>query len=1156
MKRKSKSIIKCIMTFVLAAAMLLGSVSLPLMQGDLVVYAKETTAYSEYLVTSTDSGQTLSDKVVKFNNYDWYIIADDSTDVDAGTVTLFATNNIGNSKFNTSSYYGNSYNGSSIKGYLDNLTFGAFYDMSDAIVSVDLPDVNVTGAKLWLLSTSEAGKLNNNIARCSGNWWLRSPSPSDGGRAFFVDGNNGGVGYASGLPYVDLPLGVRPALKLDLSKVEFNKTTKTFSALGQTVAVTNVDMEPSAPQTISVDDKVSFTASIGPDEATDKTVKWKIEGNNEKALKLYSDEACEKELGAEATEIMTVYAKGISTGNAIVTCISNSDSAKFASCEVTVNSLQAQTENLLTTVTPGKDGIPNYSVTHVAWFSGLYSSYYNEICGWNGTDMQITVDAVDGYTITRCIFYDDTNHIAIDSEAPFSVETPHLSSTPHVNGKPIYEGSKGIKRIDVIGHAGYFVSITSGNNMTKDANTGAALQTGLSGVMQSVVYTADDGYYFPEDYSVDAVNGISVDRDSYTSIKVSGTATADTTITLSDPTAKTKPDAPTKVEAVNCTTEDNNDGKLTGVTSAMEYKKSDADSWNPGTGIDITNLDPGTYYVRVKATDTTLASDNLTLTIGGYVAPNYTVTYKVINGTWSDDSTTDKTETVQSGSTPASVPTGMKAGDGYSNGEWDADPASTTITGATTFTYTFTPIQTYEVTYKVVNGTWSDDSATDKTETVQSGSTPANIPTGMKAGDGYLSGEWDTDPASTTITGAMTFTYTFAARQAATITKAPTEKKLTYNGHAQALIDAGLADGGEMQYALGNETEATEPYSASIPTGIDAGTYYVWYKVKGDASHNDIKPDYVEAKINPVDKTDLNTAIEAAKEFYDSIKNMDIYAQVATPLNDAIATAEKTVESDKADETTVSDAITTINKAKADAEMKKKDADDNVAANAVKETINALPAIDKIATTDKAAVEAARKVFDTLTEDQKAKISAETLKKLEDIEKALEEAEKDAEEALKSAENKKDEIPEKKYKYEWVDGLWYNIDGTQTYEYKGEWKTNGTGWWFETESGWYPIATWQKIDGKWYYFDASGYMASNEWVDGYWLSGNGAWEYQYIGSWKTNGSGWWFEDESGWYPSSQWQRIDGKWYYFGSDGIMLTNQYVGDCWVGSDGSWQ
>ena len=37
-----------------------------------------------------------------------------------------------------------------------------------------------------------------------------------------------------------------------------------------------------------------------------------------------------------------------------------------------------------------------------------------------------------------------------------------------------------------------------------------------------------------------------------------------------------------------------------------------------------------------------------------------------------------------------SVPTGMKASSGYTDGVWDTDPADTTITGAQTFTYTFT----------------------------------------------------------------------------------------------------------------------------------------------------------------------------------------------------------------------------------------------------------------------------------------------------------------------------------------------------------------------------------------------------------------------------------------------------------------------------------
>ena len=67
----------------------------------------------------------------------------------------------------------------------------------------------------------------------------------------------------------------------------------------------------------------------------------------------------------------------------------------------------------------------------------------------------------------------------------------------------------------------------------------------------------------------------------------------------------------------------------------------------------------------------------------------YTVTYKVVGGTWSDGGTTDNTENVLSGSKPVSVPTGMKASQGYTGGAWDKNPADATITGATTFTYTF-----------------------------------------------------------------------------------------------------------------------------------------------------------------------------------------------------------------------------------------------------------------------------------------------------------------------------------------------------------------------------------------------------------------------------------------------------------------------------------
>ena len=71
---------------------------------------------------------------------------------------------------------------------------------------------------------------------------------------------------------------------------------------------------------------------------------------------------------------------------------------------------------------------------------------------------------------------------------------------------------------------------------------------------------------------------------------------------------------------------------------------------------------------------------------------------------------------------------------------------------------------------------------------------------------------------------------------------APKARNLVYTGASQELVEAGVAVGGEMQYALGTETVATQPYTTSIPTATDAGTYYVWYKVVGDENHSDSVP--------------------------------------------------------------------------------------------------------------------------------------------------------------------------------------------------------------------------------------------------------------------------------------------------------------------------
>ena len=130
-----------------------------------------------YAATETYT-KLMNDKtVVKFNNHDWYIIADDSTDT-GGTVTLLAADtSFGTSAFDSTSPYSNAYSSSTVKDVLDALTAedGAFASVKDAIADTDLSDVGVTGAKLYLLSTSEAGPYVD----FNGGWWLRSPGAGD-----------------------------------------------------------------------------------------------------------------------------------------------------------------------------------------------------------------------------------------------------------------------------------------------------------------------------------------------------------------------------------------------------------------------------------------------------------------------------------------------------------------------------------------------------------------------------------------------------------------------------------------------------------------------------------------------------------------------------------------------------------------------------------------------------------------------------------------------------------------------------------------------------------------------------------------------------------------------------------------------------------------
>ncbi|MCM1148554.1 MAG: YDG domain-containing protein [Butyricicoccus sp.] len=110
--------------------------------------------------------------------------------------------------------------------------------------------------------------------------------------------------------------------------------------------------------------------------------------------------------------------------------------------------------------------------------------------------------------------------------------------------------------------------------------------------------------------------------------------------------------------------------------------------------------------------------------------------------------------------------------------------------------------------------------------------------------------------ADVTVTASEGGNYTFVTakvqfeiqRRAAVLTETPKAKDLTYDGSAQDLVNVGTATGGTVMYS---PTGASGSYSEAIPHETNAGTYTVYYMVKGDANHDDTAPGQVSVTIKP-----------------------------------------------------------------------------------------------------------------------------------------------------------------------------------------------------------------------------------------------------------------------------------------------------------------
>ena len=121
-----------------------------------------------------------------------------------------------------------------------------------------------------------------------------------------------------------------------------------------------------------------------------------------------------------------------------------------------------------------------------------------------------------------------------------------------------------------------------------------------------------------------------------------------------------------------------------------------------------------------------------------------------------------------------------------------------------------------------------------------------------------------------------TITVYIVAKTPSTYATEPTARTgLKYNGNAQELVTEGTANGGTVKYSLNGTT-----WTDTVPTGKNANTYNVQYKIVGDATHSDSTPKTHIVTIGPREVT--VSGITAANKVYDGGTSAAVNASGAT----------------------------------------------------------------------------------------------------------------------------------------------------------------------------------------------------------------------------------------------------------------------------------
>ena len=850
-----------------------------------------TATAAETLAPTVDNDNKVTDaKILEYAGKQWYVIASGTTGVQiandavttqAGetTLVLLAKDNWGaNVIFSGSS---NTYKDSNLESQMNSYCsttaaekIGNYYTGTDETWKNELIATrtltgeasagsnyqnednisgdSVTGATLWPLSAAEVSQINNStILQGNGNWWLRSPGTNDTKAASVYSGS-------LGITPVRVAVGVRPALCLNLTSEIFTseksgesgvyELTKAEPAIEYPLWVGGTQVTSENASNIDGDNKASYDDSthtltlngysytgVGHKENSDPDSPLAAiyyTGTDSLTIQLSGTSSITRTGNSSGTGADTAYGIHCSQGNLTI------DGNGSGSLTVTGGELKTIYGIVATTVT-----IKNANVTSM----GKGSSYGTGIYGKQGVTIQnATVTAEGkGYGISG-----DTGSAEIEESSSVTA----LGSIKAISGT--------VK------------NSIAGTGWTDTAGTEGQADIAKSSEGQSFTYKKVQFPAEPWLYNIkipSSENGTVTAKVGVEEVTDDTTVEAGKTVTLN-----VTPNSGYRLKELSVTAvkEATTVADLAALMDTEKYIHSD-DEYIIVSGSDI--------KYHSKTTDITLEGTAV-LTKNGN-------TYGAV------DSYQKNWEfSVDNGQLSSTI---KRYGDKFVgkqtskslNSEVSVDTTGTTPTftmpkGDVTVTATFEPgataptIETQpadlELTYGYTEGSVSVEAtaAEDHELSYQWYSNTTNNTEGGKVIEGATKASYTIPTGKNADTVEYYYcvvTATFMDKTATTtsdvaevnvkkadssVKTAPKARDITYTGKPQALVEGGTAVGGEMRYALGDATEATQPYTTSIPTATNAGTYYVWYKVVGNDNYNDAEPVCVKVTIAEEKKQD------------------------------------------------------------------------------------------------------------------------------------------------------------------------------------------------------------------------------------------------------------------------------------------------------------